>query len=182
MKTYEEYLENLKDGREVYYRGEKVEDITTHPILNYTPVFLGRIHHGHLLSEEEKRRFFFRHPETGTMLSNFYKIPRSTQDLIDRFQTTWDFTMNSLVNIAHIGSDMILAMMVASSQMGGEYSKRMDAFCLPFVSTYPYCPSITPPLFLLQSPEKFRYSSLFRTASSEPDLVHSLFYSRIFLN
>ena len=129
MKTYEEYLENLKDGREVYYRGEKVEDITTHPILNYTPVFLGRIHHGHLLSEEEKRRFFFRHPETGTMLSNFYKIPRSTQDLIDRFQTTWDFTMNSLVNIAHIGSDMILAMMVASSQMGGEYSKRMDAFC-----------------------------------------------------
>lgn len=128
MKTYEDYVKSLKDGRVVYYRGEKVDDLTTHPILKHTPVFLGRIHHGINLDKKLVDKFFFNHPDTGTWLSKFYKIPRSSQDLLDRFQMTWDFTMNSIINIAHIGSDMFFAMMIASKYMGEEYSKRMDAF------------------------------------------------------
>ena len=31
--TPEEYKKSLKDGRVVYYEGEKVEDVTTHPAL-----------------------------------------------------------------------------------------------------------------------------------------------------
>ena len=30
LKTADEYLESLQDGREVYYKGERVEDVTTH--------------------------------------------------------------------------------------------------------------------------------------------------------
>ena len=30
MRTGEEYIESLRDGREVYYKGERVEDVTTH--------------------------------------------------------------------------------------------------------------------------------------------------------
>jgi 4-hydroxybutyryl-CoA dehydratase / vinylacetyl-CoA-Delta-isomerase len=33
IKTPQEYIESLKDGRVVYCNGEKVEDVTTHPIL-----------------------------------------------------------------------------------------------------------------------------------------------------
>lgn len=33
IKTPQEYIESLKDGRVVYINGEKVEDVTTHPIL-----------------------------------------------------------------------------------------------------------------------------------------------------
>ena len=33
LKTPEEYIESLKDGRVVYCNGERVEDVTTHPIL-----------------------------------------------------------------------------------------------------------------------------------------------------
>ena len=33
LKTVEEYLESIRDGREVYLDGEKVDDVTTHPIL-----------------------------------------------------------------------------------------------------------------------------------------------------
>ncbi|MBO9359875.1 MAG: hypothetical protein J7453_06585, partial [Thermomicrobium sp.] len=29
--TGEEYLESLRDGRKVFFRGEWVEDVTTHP-------------------------------------------------------------------------------------------------------------------------------------------------------
>ena len=33
LRTPEQYKESLKDGREVYYRGERVEDVTTHPVI-----------------------------------------------------------------------------------------------------------------------------------------------------
>ena len=33
LKTVEEYLESIRDGREVYLDGEKVDDVTSHPIL-----------------------------------------------------------------------------------------------------------------------------------------------------
>ena len=26
------YLESLRDGREVWYRGQRIEDVTTHPV------------------------------------------------------------------------------------------------------------------------------------------------------
>ena len=36
IRTVEEYKNSLRDGRRVYLRGEKVEDVTTHPILGVT--------------------------------------------------------------------------------------------------------------------------------------------------
>jgi len=137
METYEEFKESLKDGREIYYRGERVEDLTTHPILKYTPEFLGRIHHGYLLDDDLKEEFFFNHPESGTRLSKFYKIPKSSEDLLERFQMTYKFTMRSLINIAHIGSDMINALIVASANMGGKYAERMDQFAKYLITDNP---------------------------------------------
>lgn len=128
MKTYDEYVKSLKDGREIYYRGKRVDDMMAHPVLKYTPVFLGRIHHGYQLSPEQNEKYFFKHPETGLKLSKYYKIPRNTQDLLDRFQMAWDFTTDNLQVTAHIGSDMLFSMMIASKYQGEEYAKRMDAF------------------------------------------------------
>jgi len=33
LKTVPEYLESIRDGREVYLDVKKMEDVTTHPIL-----------------------------------------------------------------------------------------------------------------------------------------------------
>ena len=33
LMTAEQYKSSLKDGRTVYYRGEKIDDVTTHPII-----------------------------------------------------------------------------------------------------------------------------------------------------
>ena len=33
LRTVDEYLESLRDNRAVYVQGEKVEDVTTHPIM-----------------------------------------------------------------------------------------------------------------------------------------------------
>ena len=35
LRSPEEYRESLRDSRTVFYRGEKVEDVTTHPVLRH---------------------------------------------------------------------------------------------------------------------------------------------------
>ena len=116
---------------------KKVDDITTHPILKYTHEFLGRIHHGHLLNDQQKKDYFFTHPETKQLLSKFYLVPKNSDDLLKRYEMTYNFTKDSLINIAHIGSDMFNAMTLVSSYMGEEYSKRMDQFTKYLVSNNP---------------------------------------------
>ena len=33
LRTVHQYVESLKDDRTVYYRGERVADVTTHPVI-----------------------------------------------------------------------------------------------------------------------------------------------------
>ena len=33
LMTAEQYKSSLKDGRTVYYRGKKIDDVTTHPVI-----------------------------------------------------------------------------------------------------------------------------------------------------
>src|SRR5207302_8291212 len=35
LRSPEEYRESLRDGRRVFYRGERVEDVTTHPVFRH---------------------------------------------------------------------------------------------------------------------------------------------------
>ena len=33
LMTAQQYKDSLRDGRTVYYRGERVEDVTSHPVI-----------------------------------------------------------------------------------------------------------------------------------------------------
>ena len=33
LRTVEQYKQSLRDGREVYYHGKRVDDVTTHPVI-----------------------------------------------------------------------------------------------------------------------------------------------------
>jgi len=67
IRTVEEYQASLRDGRRVYIRGEKVEDVTKHPILG---VSVDTVAQGFALtaSEDPEVRNLFRapHPKTGS--------------------------------------------------------------------------------------------------------------------
>jgi 4-hydroxybutyryl-CoA dehydratase / vinylacetyl-CoA-Delta-isomerase len=34
LRTVEQYVESLRDGRIVYYRGQRVPDVTRHPVIS----------------------------------------------------------------------------------------------------------------------------------------------------
>ena len=74
------YLESLKDGREVWLDGEKIQDITTHPAFTGMVHELARIYD---LQHTEKYRdeMTFISPETGNRCSVSWLLPRSMDDL-----------------------------------------------------------------------------------------------------
>ena len=74
------YIESLKDGREVWLDGEKIQDITTHPAFTGIVHELARIYD---LQHTEKYRdeMTFISPETGNRCSVSWLLPRSMEDL-----------------------------------------------------------------------------------------------------
>jgi len=56
IRTVEQYLESLRDGRVIYNMGERVKDVTTHPILRRV-IMRGAM--DWVLTNDPKRRDLF---------------------------------------------------------------------------------------------------------------------------
>jgi aromatic ring hydroxylase len=96
MRSAEEYLAGLRDRREVYYRGERVEDVVAHPELGLAA------RHGAL-------DFHGPSPEP----SPYYTIPRSTAALSARSALIEESTRRGrtlVVLIKEIGTDALFAL------------------------------------------------------------------------
>ncbi|MGH9891544.1 MAG: 4-hydroxyphenylacetate 3-hydroxylase N-terminal domain-containing protein, partial [bacterium] len=74
LRTPEQYLQGLRDGRAVYYRGSVVEDVTKHPDLGR-----GARHAAidFALAEDPRYRNLAVVEENGEAYSSYYRIPRS---------------------------------------------------------------------------------------------------------
>ena len=134
VRTPEEYLNSLRDGRVIYYRGKLVTDVTTHEVLRVA------INHAMELykwqSDPELRRYLlYEDPQYGT-ISRFYKVPKSPSDLIERFKLIYNTTLlgKGMFNIMKtIGSDALFGLMIASKQLDSlrgtdYYSKVMKYY------------------------------------------------------
>jgi aromatic ring hydroxylase len=90
MRTGEQYLESLRDGRRVFYNGEYVDDLTTHPATRGYAESVARYYDTHndpALQDE----LTFVDPEDGVRRSKAWKLPRSREDLVERrkFHEFW---------------------------------------------------------------------------------------------
>jgi 4-hydroxyphenylacetate 3-monooxygenase oxygenase component len=74
------YIESLKDGREVWLDGEKVQDVTTHPAFTGMVHELARIYDLQH-TEPYRDQMTFISPATGTRCSLSWLLPRSPEDL-----------------------------------------------------------------------------------------------------
>src|SRR5581483_7068631 len=78
MRTPEEYRESLRDGRRIFYRGQKVDDVTTHPVLR-TAIDHAAIDYA-MAHDPTFRELAV--AEEGW--SRYFSIPRSAEDLLRR--------------------------------------------------------------------------------------------------
>src|ERR1043166_6022150 len=80
--TGAEYLESLRDGREIWIYGEKVKDVTTHPAFRNTARMLARLYDA--LHDPARQKVLTIPTDTGNggYTHRFYRATRNAEDLV----------------------------------------------------------------------------------------------------
>ena len=80
--TGSEFLESLRDGREVWIYGERVKDVTTHPAFRNTARMIARLYDA--LHDPARQGVLTTETDTGSggFTHKFYKPPRNVEELV----------------------------------------------------------------------------------------------------
>ncbi|WP_409300200.1 4-hydroxyphenylacetate 3-hydroxylase family protein [Peribacillus sp. SCS-155] len=80
--TGQEYLESLRDGREVWIHGEKVEDVTTHPAFRNSARSIARLYDA--LHDEKTKDILTVQTDTGNggYTQKYFQTDKTTEDLL----------------------------------------------------------------------------------------------------
>ncbi|MEM3587708.1 MAG: 4-hydroxyphenylacetate 3-hydroxylase N-terminal domain-containing protein, partial [Candidatus Jordarchaeaceae archaeon] len=131
LRTAEEYKRGLRDNREVWILGEKVEDVTTHPVLR---IGVETAAIDYEMAEDPRYRDLAvaKHPETGEPISRHYYIPRTAEDLLKRHELMVTSTRigNGVIPFTKdIAGDALNAITITAQLMGKrEYIERMKEY------------------------------------------------------
>lgn len=132
LRTPQQYIDSVRDDRTVFYRGERVADVTTHPVIKKA------VHHAALdfeMAEDPQYRDLSVVTEAGDSYSRYYKLPASTDDLLKRSQLIEAATAlgkTLVVLVKEIGTDALFALHRVSRQVDTKYETdylgRVQAF------------------------------------------------------
>jgi 4-hydroxybutyryl-CoA dehydratase / vinylacetyl-CoA-Delta-isomerase len=138
LRTVEQYKASLRDGRLVYFRGKRVEDVTTHPVIG---VAVNHAAIDYEIAHQAKHRDLavYADTATGEAYSRYFNIPASAEDLLKRselIETSTRLGRTLVVLIKEIGTDCLFALRLVAKQMdeklGTNYFPRVRA-------TYEHC-------------------------------------------
>jgi len=75
-------LESIRDGREVYVYGERVDDVTTHPAFRNTARSIARLYDA--LHDPQRRDVITTPTDTGSdgVTHKFFRFPRTVEDCV----------------------------------------------------------------------------------------------------
>src|ERR1041384_6000670 len=82
LRTPAQYVESLRDGRELYFRGARVAAVTTHPVISKA-VKLGELDF-EMAEDPAHRDLAVVRGDDGSVYSRYYAIPKSADDLLAR--------------------------------------------------------------------------------------------------
>ncbi|HYM70164.1 MAG TPA: 4-hydroxyphenylacetate 3-hydroxylase N-terminal domain-containing protein [bacterium] len=130
MRSPEQFLQSLRDGRRVIYRGQPVEDVTAHPHLGR-----GARHVAvdfRLAHERPADPLLVDRDDRGRPTSRYFTIPRTPDDLLRRRDLIEHVTREAcsfVPLIKEIGTDALFALMIVTANMdrtlGTAYHERV---------------------------------------------------------
>jgi aromatic ring hydroxylase len=138
LRTAEEYVASLRDSRTVFYKGERVPDVTEHPVIQVAVQHASIDYH---MAEDPKWKDLatVKEDDNGQVISRYYQIPRGSDDLLKRSALIEQATRlgrTLVVLIKEIGTDALFALHILAKQMddklGTKYLERVrryHAFC-----------------------------------------------------
>ena len=125
LRSPEEYRESLRDGRRVFYRGERVEDVTTHPVFRHA------VEHASLdyaMAHDPTQRDL---AVTSDGYSRYFHVPRSADELLARsalIEAATRAGKTLVVLIKEIGTDALLSLLALRQELGEPYASRIQRF------------------------------------------------------
>lgn len=133
VRSGAEFLAGLRDGREVWLHGERVADVTAHPLLGRCACTLAELYdlqHDPALQP----RLTYLSPTTGAPVGLSFIQPRSIEDLVRRREMFWlwaDHSMGMLGRSPDYMNAILAGCAMAADyfgRAGGEYAARIVAY------------------------------------------------------
>lgn len=133
LRTAEQYMQSLRDGREIYFDGERVQDVVTHPKLQ--AAFQTSVMYYLLENDPLYRDFMTTKNEQGDDVPFIFLPARTSADMVRKREIVV-FLARTGLGIAtggsYVGCDALNALTVVSRKMDREietkYSERVEAF------------------------------------------------------
>lgn len=133
IRTVKEYLDSLRDGRVVYCSGERVRDVTAHPILS-SLIRAGAIDY-YLANEPKHHDLFVAKNEEGEDVSFLTMAPRCPEDLVRRREILSDCvrtgmgtgTFAEAVAMCELDAATLVSGRM-DKQLGTNYTERVEDY------------------------------------------------------
>ena len=129
LRTPEQFLNGLRDQREVYYRGQRVQSVVDHPELGVAA------RHAAIdfkMAEDPKYHDLALAREGNDVYSAYYRVPRDSKDLLSRSRLIEAGTAEGatlVILIKEIGTDALFAMKRVLGRAGEKQGlERVNAF------------------------------------------------------
>jgi aromatic ring hydroxylase len=132
LRTAEQYKNSLRDGRAVYFRGEKVNDVIAHPVIGLA------VEHAcidYRMAEDPQYRDLAVIKKGAEEYSRYYHLPQSADDLIKRSELIAASTREGatlVILIKEIGSDALLALHIIGERLAAAgkpaYRDRIEEY------------------------------------------------------
>jgi 4-hydroxybutyryl-CoA dehydratase / vinylacetyl-CoA-Delta-isomerase len=136
LRTAQEYKESLRDGRNVFFRGQRVADMNAHPVIRIA------VEHAALeytMPQDPLFRPLAVVEEDGELYNRFYKIPRNGDDLRKRSELIAATTREGAtypVLLKEIGTEALFALHMVGTLLAErgkpQYLERVERY-------YRYC-------------------------------------------
>lgn len=131
IRTVEQYLESLNDGRVVYCLGERVKDVRTHPMLR--TIIRSAAMDFAMPHDPRFRHLFVTQDEEGEDVNFLLTAPRTTEDLLRRRECFVTGIRSGGGFLVHcMGVDALAAITLAANKMdqalGTNYVERVENY------------------------------------------------------
>lgn len=126
LKTPQQYIDSLRDGRVTYWDGERIDDITTHPRFQ---VPIGLVADDYRYDDAEYGALRRYTTEDGSEAHRIYQIPRSEADLGDRVELMQHTSIGTLVTGVYMALMSVKDDVARVNPMYAENIERMYRYC-----------------------------------------------------
>jgi 4-hydroxybutyryl-CoA dehydratase/vinylacetyl-CoA-Delta-isomerase len=128
IRTEQQYIDSLRDGRVIYFEGERIPDITKHPAMHGV---ISRRAGAYALANDPKWRDLLTMEADGERVMFLWKQPKTAEDLVRR-RNVYLASLRLGARLGAMGPDALAAAGIVAArmdkQLGTHYTDAVEDY------------------------------------------------------